>query len=371
MTYRARLARVAAVTAASSVTLPELLRRRSTDHSTLGETIAQQATKLGGLFGWAVHHLAFTKGTVSDELVAAADRTRVQREPVLRRERGSLWLDSHILSNWQAHQRVERLMASDPSTLETDLGNARLLLRLIQALPGPLAKAASAHLVAASASVSRTEVSLPSEADGMSVGAGGFIEAPSLLRLTPTHLERTSLDGVLLTALLGDDLEPAYASMVASWTKALFEGGLLQVGLRRNTAVLTPSGVGSLRWAGTRRASRAVLDVAAQVITAPSSPHDASQAALEQLASTLASAWGSSRPLFGLADLALGVLPGRSSLGGSRLVGELAAATQESTPEHEDVLLLLRQMVNLRDVAERLAPSAAIQPWEEVAEVLR
>jgi hypothetical protein len=316
-----------------------------------------------------VHHLAFTKGTVSDDLVEAADRARLRRQPSQEGEFGTFWLDSQILSDWEADKDVELVVAVDSSMLDVDLGNATLLLRLIQALPGSLAKAASAHLVAASASVSRTEVSLSAEVTGMSVGKGGFIEAPEVLGVRTSRLERTSLKGRRVEDLTGGELGDAYSLLVSAWTRTLLESEVLQVGLRRDTAVMTTTGVGSLRWAGTRRASGVVREVAAQVIAAP--PGDDVSPAVQRLATTLADAWGSAQPLVGLASLALGVLPGRASLGGSRVIGELAAATQESTAEHEDVLLLLRQMVNLRDIGERLQPSAAVQPWAAAAKALR
>jgi hypothetical protein len=254
------------------------------------------------------------------------------------------------------------------------VADARMVEGAINFIPRPLrqiSKPDLTQLVEDIVAVAMVEADLEQEADGLRLGAASArFEVPGLVSGWDDLLVETDLTGVPVHELPVTQRQAAYREAVTGWARMLLTDGVLQVGLRRDRLLVEDGRLAITRWAGTRQAAATsaalVRNLALSAFGGTAPIRAAShQQASELLADGLALAGNLAEIeafCFSLVSEA-----GRLQRSWPRLseivVQERSGYSRQGRTE---VLLLLRQLVWLRDLGLESGADDLAAPWREL-----
>jgi hypothetical protein len=363
--------------------LPEALRFARLGRRVPLDQAAAAAIGLGGLFAWGIRQGRFTGELLGREIADACERASfpvpepppplgpniilLQQsavdEPIIAfqaiREPGQLLQVLHRMPS--EHAKI----AADTKLIEYAVGRfPRLTSRfgkkdLIRILEDILRAAELDH-------------DLGAEVSGLHAAAETrWFESPELVLRSDGMLLVTDVGGTPLEALPVGQRSSVYHDAVTGWGRTLFGTGVLIATIRRDRLRVKDGRLVLTRWAGTCRASSTVKALVRQLILAA---FDGTQAGRERARSEvtplLAEGLGLEGSLQEVEDFCLALISTNTPLKLSRqsfshtVVRESGRYVAEQRIEF---LLLLRQLVWLRELGISCGESDLVYPWQELA----
>jgi hypothetical protein len=363
--------------------LPQALKFARLGRQASADQAAAAAIGLGGLFAWGIRQGRFTGELLGREIADACERASFPApeppsppapditllrqstvdEPIIAfqaiRESGQLLQLLHLMPIEQAK------LAADTKLIEYAVGRfpslgdrfgKRDLIRLIEDI---LRAAELDHDLAA-------------EVSGLRAAAGThWFESPEVVFRSDDILLVTDVEGLPVETLPLAQRKGVHHDAVTGWARMLFDTGILIVTVRRDRLRAKDGRLVLTRWAGARRASVAAKALVRQLVLAAFDDTPGEQArARSEITRLLADGLGLEGSLQEVEEFCLALISTNAPLKLSRqsfshtVVRESGRYVSEQRIEF---LLLLRQLVWLRELGIACGESDLAYPWRELA----
>jgi hypothetical protein len=339
--------------------------------------------RLGGIFTWGIEQARFSQELAGPKVAdvgwqASFPHLPPPAMPGITIVRPLPATETSIVSYQAVNSSAEslRLLISRSAEKETIAADGRLVEGMLSMFPRSLrqiSKADLSRLVEDVAAVALVEADLAEEVAGLSASAGSNrFEFPRIVSQLPGILVETDLPGRPLGELPIAERAPAYHAAVTGWTRMLITDGILQVGLRRDRILGQGGRLGITRWAGTRPAratSRTLLrTLVLAAFGADALVRKSSRTTAENL---LADGLGLAGDLAQIQEFCFSLVSESGRLDRrpwQQLAGiTVTARNGYSSAERTEVLLLLRQLIWLRDLGLECGVEDLAAPWRALA----
>ena len=272
-----------------------------------------------------------------------------------------------------------RVLTSEQSSRQVIISDGRILKAFLNAIPRSwcrIPRKECLRLIEDVTSIAMIETSLSEEINGLRFGVDSkYFDAPGILSHQEHLLVETELIGRRLQELPTMQRQSVYGEAVTRWSRMLIAGGVLQLGLRRDRLRVRDGGLGITRWAGTRQAlptSTALVQSLAQGVYGRTAPIRAANR--HQVSELLADGIGLTGELGELEALCLSLISGDNSFEMRRWrLSEIPfrERTGYSRSTRVEVLLVLRQLMWLRDLGQKCYSEDLANPWRKLTVELK
>lgn len=366
--------------------LPDLMAFALTRERARADRLIATGMRLGGMFAWAIEQVRFSQELAGPSVAASGWQVSPPDLPPppltsMKIVRTLPQADTSIVTYQAVTQAGEaiRLLLNRSAEKEAIIADARMVENLINLIPRPLrqiSKRDLTQLIEDIVAVASVEADLGQEADGLRLGvASAWFEVPGLVSHWDDLLVETDLAGVPVHELSVAQRQAAYRDAVTGWTRMLLMDGILQVGLRRDRLFVQDGRLGVARWAGTKRAGATSAALVRNLALSAFGPTAAIRAASHQQASELlADGLGLAGDLAEIEAFCFSLMSEAGCL--QRSWPRLSEIVVRERPGYSrqgrtEVLLLLRQLVWLRDLGLDSGVGDLTGPWRELTAELR
>lgn len=339
--------------------------------------------RLGGIFTWGIEQARFSQELAGPKVAdtgwqASFPHLPPPAVPGITIVRPLPTTETSIVSYQAVNSSAEslRLLMSKSAEKETIAADGRLIEGMLNMFPRSLrqiSKADLTRLIEDVVAVASVEADLVEEAAGLSASAGSDrFEIPRIVSQLPGILVETDLPGRPLAELPIAERAPVYHAAVTGWTRMLITDGILQVGLRRDRILGQDGRLGITRWAGTRPSRATSRTLLRNLILAAFGPdtlvRKSSRTEAENL---LADGLGLTGDLAQIQGFCFSLVSesGRLDRRQWRQLAGIVVSARDgySSAERTEGLLLLRQLIWLRDLGLECGVDDLAAPWRALA----
>lgn len=363
--------------------LPEALKFARLGRQAPTDQVAAAAIGLGGLFAWGIRQGRFAGELLGREIADACERASFPAseppsspapditllrqcavdEPIIAfqaiRESGQLLQVLHLMPS--EHAKV----AADTKLIEFAVGR-------LPRLADRFGKRDLIRLIEDVLRAAELDHDLAAEVSGLRAAAENhWFESPEVVFRSDGILLVTDVEGTPVEELPVAQRNGVYHDAVTGWARMLFGTGILVVTVRRDRLRVKDGRLVLTRWAGTRRASAGAKALARQLVLAAFDDTPAGQArARGDIAGLLADGLGLAGSLQEVEEFCLALISTSAPLKLSRQSFSHTVVRESgryATEQRIEFLLLLRQLVWLRDLGIACGESDLVYPWRELA----
>lgn len=339
--------------------------------------------RLGGIFTWGIEQARFSQELAGPKVADTGWQASFPHMPpplvpditIV----GPLPTTETSVVSYQAVSNSEeslRLLMSKSAEKETIAADGKLIEGMLSMFPRPLrqiSKTDLTRLIEDVVAVASVEADLAEEAAGLRLGAeSDWFEVPRIVSQRQDILVVTDLPGRPLSELPMAQRAQVYPAAVTGWTRMLMADGVLQVGLRRDRILLREGRLGITRWAGTRQSRPTSRTLLRGLLLAAFDPDALIRESIRnETENLLADGLGLTGDLAQIQDFCFSLVSERGRLDRSQwrqLSGIVVRARDGySSAERAEVLLLLRQLIWLRDLGLECGVDDLGAPWRALA----
>jgi hypothetical protein len=348
-------------------------KKRSVNHA------IETAAHFGGIYGWGIEQVRFLRELVRPDIVDSSWDVAFSRTSPMHADTSNLRAMPVTDSSIMSYRGVDdsgvplRILVSRPGAAETTSLDTRIIRTLVNMAPRELrwiSKPDLARLVKEVSVVALAEADLQEEIRGLGVGADSrLFQVPRVLGKDRFQVIETDMGGVEIDAMPDARRAAVYSDAVLRWSRMLCGDGILQIGLRRDHILVQDDDIEITRWAGTRHPGSIPAALLRSLVLAAFGGSSLIRSANQrQAGELLTDGLGLGKEVAEFREFCFSLISSPDALKWRkwRLPEAVVPDQRASGESRVEVLLMIRQLLWLRDLGLHARASDLTAPWREL-----